>query len=139
MEKLQEKTCTVVSLHKQPPEVFLVTGVLKICSKFTGKHPCRSAISKQIFWNHTSAFLFSEYLFLRTPLSDCFCLFLINLQSEDLQHYLRDSSAGIFLWIMRIVQEHFFYRRDLGDFFCPFLSKTLDCLVITLNCINLLH
>ena len=28
------------------PEVLLVTGVLKICSKFTGKHPCRSAISK---------------------------------------------------------------------------------------------
>ena len=27
------------------PEVFLRTGVLKICSKFTGKHPCRSAIS----------------------------------------------------------------------------------------------
>ena len=27
------------------PRVFLVKGVLKICSKFTGEHPCRSAIS----------------------------------------------------------------------------------------------
>ena len=27
------------------PEVFLEKGVLKICSKFTGEHPCRSAIS----------------------------------------------------------------------------------------------
>ena len=27
------------------PEVFLGKGVLKICSKFTGEHPCRSAIS----------------------------------------------------------------------------------------------
>ena len=27
------------------PEVFLRKGVLKICSKFTGGHPCRSAIS----------------------------------------------------------------------------------------------
>ena len=26
-------------------EVFLVKGVLKICSKFTGEHPCRSVIS----------------------------------------------------------------------------------------------
>ena len=26
------------------PEVFLRKGVLKICSKFTGEHPCRSAI-----------------------------------------------------------------------------------------------
>ena len=27
------------------PETFLVKGVLKKCSKFTGEHPCRSAIS----------------------------------------------------------------------------------------------
>ena len=26
-------------------EVFLEKGVLKICSKFTGEHPCRSEIS----------------------------------------------------------------------------------------------
>ena len=27
------------------PQVFLEKGVLKICSKFTGEHPCQSAIS----------------------------------------------------------------------------------------------
>ena len=27
------------------PEVFVGKGVLKICSKFTGEHPCRSAMS----------------------------------------------------------------------------------------------
>ena len=27
------------------PDVFLLKGVLKICRKFTGEHPCRSAIS----------------------------------------------------------------------------------------------
>ena len=27
------------------PEVFLEKGVLKICSKFTGEHPCRNVIS----------------------------------------------------------------------------------------------
>ena len=27
------------------PEVFIGKGVLKICSKFTGEHPCRSVIS----------------------------------------------------------------------------------------------
>ena len=31
--------------RSSPPEVFLGKGVLKICSKFTGEHPCRSAIS----------------------------------------------------------------------------------------------
>ena len=31
--------------RSNPPEVFLGKGVLKICSKFTGEHPCRNAIS----------------------------------------------------------------------------------------------
>ena len=30
------------------PEVFLGKGVLKVCSKFRGEHPCRSAISNFI-------------------------------------------------------------------------------------------
>ena len=35
--------CSIIkSSH---PEVFLGKGVLKICMKFTGEHPCRSAIS----------------------------------------------------------------------------------------------
>ena len=34
------------SIHRSsPPEVFLGKGVLKICCKFTGEQPCRSAIS----------------------------------------------------------------------------------------------
>ena len=31
--------------EKQPVRVFLIKGVLKICSKFTGQHPCRSVIN----------------------------------------------------------------------------------------------
>ena len=38
-------------------DVFLGKGVLKICSKFTGEHPCRSVIL-QFYLNHTSAWLF---------------------------------------------------------------------------------
>ena len=30
------------------PDVFLGKGVLKICSKFIGEHPCRSAISAKL-------------------------------------------------------------------------------------------
>ena len=33
------------------PEVFLVKGILKICSKFTGEHLCRSAISIKLLCN----------------------------------------------------------------------------------------
>ena len=43
----------------------LSRGVPKICSKFIGEHPCQSATSKQLYWN---CCIFSEHLFLRTPL-----------------------------------------------------------------------
>ena len=42
-------------VQKQPSRLGKV--VLKICSKFTGVHRCRSVISKvvkQLYWNHTS-------------------------------------------------------------------------------------
>ena len=37
--------------RSSPPEVILGKGVLKICSKFTGEHPYRSAISIKLFCN----------------------------------------------------------------------------------------
>ena len=44
--------------------MYVLKKSLKICSKFTGEHPCRSAIS-----NKVAKHLFSEHLFLRTPLT----------------------------------------------------------------------
>ena len=35
--------------RSSPPEVFLQKGILKICIKFTGEHPCRSVISIKLF------------------------------------------------------------------------------------------
>ena len=32
----------VINLRSSHTEVFLGKGVLKICSKFTGEHPCRN-------------------------------------------------------------------------------------------------
>ena len=32
-------------IQRSTPEVFLGKGFLKICSKYTGEHPCRSVIS----------------------------------------------------------------------------------------------
>ena len=42
------------------PEVFLVKGVLKICSKFTGEHPCRSVISIMLQGNFIEIILRRE-------------------------------------------------------------------------------
>ena len=38
-------------LSKFQTQVFLRKGVLKICSKFTGEHPCRNAISIKLLCN----------------------------------------------------------------------------------------
>ena len=37
-----------MSLRSNPPEVLLLKGILEICSKFTGEHPCRSVISVKL-------------------------------------------------------------------------------------------
>ena len=44
-----------------PPEVFLGKGVLKICSKCRGEHPCRSAISIMLLCNFTEIALRHGY------------------------------------------------------------------------------
>ena len=65
------RTTPIVSLHKsntggtiflqsvrsRHPEVFFEKGVLKICSKFTGEHPCRSVISIKLQSNLTETIL----------------------------------------------------------------------------------
>ena len=75
-----------VYFRSSHPEVFLEKAVLKICSKFTGEHPCRSAISIklqsdviEIALRHGCSpvnwSIFSEHLFLRTLLVGCFWYF----------------------------------------------------------------
>ena len=78
---MKTKTTIYRSSH---PKVFLVEDVLKICSKFTGEHPCRSVISIKLrcnfievtLWHGCSPVnlldIFSEHLFPRTPLDGCF-------------------------------------------------------------------
>ena len=41
----------VLLCRSSRPQVFLRKGALKICSKFTGEHPCRSAISIKLLCN----------------------------------------------------------------------------------------
>ena len=61
--------------------MFLGKGVPKICSKFTGEHPCRSAISVKLLCNfieiapaprHGCSPVNLKHLFLRTPLDGSF-------------------------------------------------------------------
>ena len=58
-------------------ELFWGKGALKICRKFTGERPCKSVI-KLLFgmgvllYIKFAACIFSEHIFLRTPLDGCF-------------------------------------------------------------------
>ena len=39
------------SIRSSPAEVFLRKGILEICSKFTGEHPCQSVILIKLLCN----------------------------------------------------------------------------------------
>ena len=43
--------CTIKKVLEVPPELFLQRGVLKICCKYTGKHPCGSVIPIKLLCN----------------------------------------------------------------------------------------
>ena len=124
-----EKWCKMLlgRFRSSLPEVFLVKGVLKICSKFTGEH------------------IFLEHLFLRTPLGGCFwrfhvidsdwslservtqrcsvknkfrkpywSLLLQKLQACNLQLYQKESKT-----ICGLVNfEKRFFRAHPGDWLC---------------------
>ena len=88
------------NVRSSPPEVFLEIGILKICSKLTGEHPCRSVISKKLFCNFieitlwhgcspVNCCIFSEHLFLGTSLEGCFSNFqLVQVWKSHLLHIL---------------------------------------------------
>ena len=71
--------------RRNPPEVFLGKGALKICSKFIGEYTCLSAISTKLQSNFINVTLWqkcspvnllhiSKHFFLRTPLAGCYCI-----------------------------------------------------------------
>ena len=72
-------------IRSSPPEVFLRKTVLKICNKFTGERPCRSAIlacrSCQLYWNRTSAWMFS-------------CEFAAHFQNTFFKENLWTTASG---------------------------------------------
>ena len=73
------------------PEVFLRRGVLKICSKFTGEHPCRSAISIKMQSNFTE-------IAVRHGRS-------VNLLHIFRTLFLRNTSRWLLLYILKCLKE----------------------------------
>ena len=78
--KLCMKMCVWKLIYRSSrPEVFLGKGVLKMCSKFTGEHPRRSAISITLLCNFIDAFV-SEICHLLEEQN------IINLAQSQLDH-----------------------------------------------------
>ena len=72
-------------IRSSPPGVFLRKGCLKICSKFTGEHPCQILISVTLqrsfieitLWRRCSPVNLLHIFrtpFLGTSISGCFCI-----------------------------------------------------------------
>ena len=87
--------------RRSPPEVFLEKGVLKICSKFTGEHPCRSVVSMKLQSNFTEItirhecspvnllHIFRTTFLKNTVLKDgCFCSDQLLLNEEKFSFFL---------------------------------------------------
>ena len=71
LEKLAQTAAFYVhdSMKSSPSEEFLGKGFLKLCSKFTGEHPCQITLCS----------IFSEQLFLRTLMEGYFWCKLKNI------------------------------------------------------------
>ena len=62
--------CNKGSFQSSPAEVFLRKGVLKLCCRFTGEHPCINGVSAWMFFCKFAAYF--QNTFLRTPMEGCF-------------------------------------------------------------------
>ena len=74
-----------IVIRSSHPGVFLGKGVLKICSKFTGEQPCRSAISINLLCNFIEIVLrhgcspTNVLHIFRTPLDGCLFVMLVSV------------------------------------------------------------
>ena len=111
------------------PGVFLEKDVLKICSKFTREHPCRSVISiklrnKSLFGTGILQYIwciFPEHLFIRAILDGCFW-FLdegVPVVKYVSMEYLENANVSI--WKKQLKK----YWRYLSGTSCDIWKKIL--------------
>ena len=106
---------TLLNYRSSHPEVFLRKGVLEICSKFTGEHPCRGGISITLNGN------FIE-ITLRHGCSP------VNLQHLFKKPFLKNTSG----WMLLDMQSLRKLISNLGNIFwrnrIQACSSNIECL-----------
>ena len=111
------------------PEVFLGKNILKTCSKFTGEDPCQIVISIKLLCTIRIAVLyicwiFSEHFYLRTPLKDCFCIWVKNSSVKSSGPSKEHGGINSSTWKLEI--------RKASAFKC---ERTLSvCAIVTESC-----
>ena len=109
-------TLTFMSLinHRSSrSEVFLGKDVLKICSKFTGEHPCQSVISIKPQSNFIEITLQHEC----SP---------VNLLHNFRTPFPKNTYGGLLLQLERNHLSHFYQK--LNDLYKCFLNKLISYL-----------
>ena len=86
----------VITFRSSHPEVFLVKGALKISSKFTGEHPCRSVVLKKLQSN-----------FIEIPLPHGCCP--VNLLHIFRTPFTTNTSVWLLLNIFFFVLSYHYY------------------------------
>ena len=94
-------------------EVFLVKGVLEICSKFTEEHPCRNVISIKL----QSSFI---EITLRCGCSP------VNLLHIFRTHFYKDTYGGL---LLTIISTNLVINLLLS-LFCPFVETQTKNLMV---------
>ena len=106
------------SFRSNPLELFLGKGLLKICSKFTEEHPCRSVISIKSLCN-----------FLEITLQHgCSSVNLLHI-SRTL--FLKNTFAGLLLQFSFVSKASF--QLQILSFYCPIYTIKKDILFILRN------
>ena len=102
---LPSRNKTEAITRSSQPEAFLGKDVPKICSKFTGKHSCRSVISIKLLCNFIKIAL--QHLFIRTPLEGCFSITVKRSTKADIKVFQSCPISLDFLTLLRIFHQGF--------------------------------
>ena len=136
------------------PGLFLRKGILKICSRFTGEHPCRSVISIKLLCNpveialqHGCSPVNLLHIF-RTPfLKNTSVRPLLNiLKKKDVHVQVKLTFFYIFIKLYFLVMERKFgahpQRLDLNIFGLlsfRFMDKGFHGSIIIFNLVTFIH
>ena len=123
--------------RSSPPELFLGKGALKICSKFTGEHPCRNVISIKLQSNFTEITLrhgcsvVNLLHIIRTPFpnntSDGLLLQWPTYSKAEVWGFMTHTQALTLSLLLKLP------TRKLEPWFVPWSAFLLRLLCISIN------